>query len=65
MTEKRVVMKKREMKRRASTPGAEGESQKSRQGTVPGLDTAEFRGFLDLSSGMPVKHRCPMCHYEW
>lgn len=37
----------------------------SHQQALPGVDVEQFRGFLDLSSGMPTKMCCPKCGYRW
>lgn len=39
--------------------------RRSHQRPLPGIDTEQFRGFLDLSSGMPTKMACPKCGYRW
>jgi len=35
------------------------------QPPLPGIDTDEFRTFLDLSQGVAVKNCCPKCGYRW
>lgn len=57
--------KKKQAPKKTKSRSEDGVSRRSHQQPLPGIDTDEFRGFLDLSSGMPTKACCPKCGYRW
>ena len=56
--------KKKQAPKKTRSP-SEVVARHSYQQPLPGVDVEQFRGFLDLSSGMPTKTCCPKCGYRW
>ena len=43
----------------------QGPPRRGRQRVLPEVDAEQYRGFLDLSSGIPTATTCPKCGYSW
>lgn len=57
--------KKKQAPKKTKKSPSDPVPRRSHQQPLPGVDADQFRGFLDLSSGMPTKNTCPKCGYQY